>query len=140
MTFEDFLDTVSALFRERPDPDAPSVNGHWDTQVPPALVAQSFRYDRVVHVENLNVEFGALCADLGLPFEPSAVNATPVRPPTGGPAYLGNIPARNVALGLFDHAGFLSAGTVARVGDLYAPDFAMFPYPAVPPGMAVLAG
>lgn len=140
MTFEDFLEIVSVLFAERPDANAPNVNGHWDTQVPPAMVEMGFRYDRVVHVENLNAEFAALCSEFGLPFDALAVNVTPVRPPSDGTPYLGRTPARAVALGQFDHAGFLSPQVIQRVSDLYAPDFAMFGYPAVPPGMALLAG
>jgi hypothetical protein len=140
MSFEEFLATIATLFAERPDANAPSVNGHWDTQVPPAMVDAGFRYDRVVHVEQLNTEFAALCAELGLPFDASAVNATPIRPPAADAGYLGRTEARNVATGPFDHAGFLSQAVIDRVSGLYAPDFAMFGYPAVPAGMALRAG
>jgi hypothetical protein len=51
MTFQAFLATISWLMEQRQDPNDTTVEGQWDTQVPPA--ALSFEYDQIIDVSDL---------------------------------------------------------------------------------------
>lgn len=133
MTFEDFLETVADLHASRPKPGAP-VNGHWETQVPPFLLEEGFRYDTVIRVEHLDHELGALAAQLGMRYQPKALNRTRTAP--GESRYLGLTPAHEVAGLRFSAANFVSPDSLGRIRAIYDVDFRMFGYPDLPEGLS----
>ena len=130
MSFEDFLHTVAHLHASRAKPGLP-VNGHWETQVPPFLVEEGFRYDHVVHVERLGAEMAALADRLGMRFRPRAMNRTRTAAEGQG-GYLGRIPACEVAGHPFGYGNFIDPGILERIGRIYRADFEMFGYPPAP--------
>jgi hypothetical protein len=132
ITFEQFLETVALMLRTKKKPWLP-INGHWETQVPPGLADTGFRYDVIVHVERLEEELAALAGRLGMQWRPRVMNRSPVaQAPHEG--YLGDVPARDIARHAFGHANFLSAATLTRIAEIYAPDYEMFGYPIAPEG------
>lgn len=130
MSFEDFLDAVSALHASRPRENIP-VNGHWETQVPPFLLRERFHYDTVVHVERLNTELAALADRLDMTFHPSAMNRTPTLQKQEA-VYFGDRPAREISSLNFGYDNFISPETLARIREIYAVDFEMFNYAPTP--------
>ncbi|MDU8912155.1 sulfotransferase family 2 domain-containing protein [Aestuariicoccus sp. MJ-SS9] len=131
MTFEGFLDAVAHLHANRDKPRHP-VNGHWETQVPPFLVAEGLRYDHIVHVERLDAEMTALARALGMRWTPRAMNRTERGEGPLHPGYLGDVPARDVAGYAFSYDNFITDATLAKIHALYATDFEMFGYPLRP--------
>ncbi|MFY0632362.1 MAG: sulfotransferase family 2 domain-containing protein [Vannielia sp.] len=130
MSFEQFLATIEAEMRARDKPHLP-INGHWETQMPPWLAAQGFRHDVVLHVEALDRELGALAGELGMVWQPRRSNSTrTARRPE--PGYLGDIPARRVALHGFGYDNFITPATLAQIRRMYAVDFESFGYPDAP--------
>ncbi|WP_158540150.1 sulfotransferase family 2 domain-containing protein [Rhodosalinus halophilus] len=130
LTFEQFLETVARMQAEKKKPWLP-INGHWETQVPPGLGDTGFRYDEIVHVERLEEELSALAGRMGMKWRSRTLNRSPVaKAPHQG--YLGDIPARDVASHAFGHGNFLSDATLARIAEIYAPDYDMFGYPLAP--------
>ncbi|WP_412509384.1 sulfotransferase family 2 domain-containing protein [Roseovarius sp. SYSU LYC5161] len=128
ISFEAFLDTVARMHADRPRPRLP-INGHWETQVPPFHARLGLRYDRVVHVENLDAEMGALADELGMVYSPKAMNRTEL-PPAPTAAYLGQVPAREVSGMDFGYDNFITPRTLARIHAIYAVDFEVLGYPA----------
>ncbi|SFE41684.1 sulfotransferase family 2 domain-containing protein [Roseivivax sediminis] len=137
MSFEDYLDTVEALFERRPGPDTP-VNGHWETQVPPMIRRDpAFRYDHVVHVERLGTEMRGLAGALGMRYAEKTENRTPVAETAPHDGYLGDVEARRINEYAFGYENFLTDATIDRIAQLYARDFETFGYdpdPRVPGG------
>lgn len=136
MHFGQFLDTVAHLHATRAQPRLP-INGHWDTQIPPFMADMpDFRYDHVLHVENFEPEMAALADELDMTFQPRAMNRTKVTE-QGHKGLLVQMQARHVADYAFGYRNFITPQTLAQIGAIYAPDFAMFGYPPAPKGFAV---
>lgn len=129
LCFEDFLSTVATLHRQRADPDRNTINGHWDTQVPPALLRQGFRYDHVVHVEHFDSEFAQVATQLDLAYQPQQHNRTGNLRSTSNPGYIGDQPPHQLLASHIDVAGFVNPANAALVGELFATDYAAFGYP-----------
>ncbi|AOZ68098.1 hypothetical protein LPB142_01205 [Rhodobacter xanthinilyticus] len=128
ITYEQFLDTVAAMRADLAEKPHIPINGHWETQVPPLLRERGFRYDRIVHVENLDAELAELCAELGLTHEPRTLNRTKIAAERHQ-GYLGDRPAREVSGLNFGYENFIAPATLARLERLYGVDFEMLGYP-----------
>jgi hypothetical protein len=122
MTFQEFLATISWLMEQRQNPDDNTVDGHWDTQVPPA--ALSFEYDQVIDVSDLGRVLPALCAQYGLTHQAKAVNKTPYS--GSSDKYLGTIPAHELAEVPVNKENFRSPETDLIIKNLYAVDYQKF--------------
>ncbi len=126
LTFEGFLDTIAWEHQNRENPNAATINPHWDTQVPPIFLSKKFNYDTVVHVEDFDTEFGAFCTENGLEYTPAAHNSTPKA--KGSAGYLGNIPADELGAQSYDFNSFINRKTLKKIYDIYEVDFKMFGY------------
>lgn len=122
MTFEDFLRTVQWEMDHRTAPDENSVNGHWDTQIPPS--ALDFEYDHIIDIREMNEVFGPLCQDLGLDYRRDRANRTPYTEGVDG--YLGDRPAGEIAGEPVGRRNFRRPLTERLIRYLYAVDFARF--------------
>jgi hypothetical protein len=130
-SFAEFVAAVAALHAGRPDPWTP-LNGHWDSQVPAPLAAQGFRYDRILRVERLTRDLGALAADWGIAWDGAAHNATPWAAAPSG-LWQGDTPAEVLAGAPALHPGDLvSPDLRARVRAVFAVDYAVLGYPDTP--------
>jgi hypothetical protein len=125
MTFEDFLTSISSLMSKREDPNENSVNGHWDTQIPPA--ALKFEYDHLVRMETFEEGFSELCREFDLKYNNAKKNAT--RYQRSDDAYLGNLQPADLLGKPFSKENFRNPTTDALIRELYATDFEMFKYP-----------
>lgn len=126
ITFRQFLDSIAEMARNRVSPRKP-INGHWETQMPPFLVAEGFVHDHVVRLENFDTEFAALADLTGLRFVPRVMNRT-ARATQAVAGFLGDVPACEMAGQAFDYRNFIDDDTVAAVRMLYCTDYATFGY------------
>jgi len=129
MTFEDFLKTVAHIHAERKDPNEP-VNGHWDTQIPQAVVDTGFRYDHVLYVESLSNDLAKLARKLDMTYEPRNLNATPKAKTAIN--YVGDRPARLLTMEDLRYENFYSPETLAMMYKIYGRDYRKFGYGMVP--------
>lgn len=129
-SFDEFLAAVTRDHAARPDPWTP-INGHWDTQVPPPLAAQGFRYDRVVCVERLDSELAALARDLGMAWDGTALNRTDYAPAAAA-GYLGDLGADQLHDRAYGADNFVSAASIDTAWALHAGDYDVFGYGARP--------
>lgn len=126
ITFRQFLDSIGRMSANRPSPRKP-INGHWETQMPPFLVAEGFRHDHVIRVENFEADMKALADLVGLSFVPRVMNRTD-RAPRDACGFLGDTPACDLAGQALDNRSFLDDGIRAQIARLYAVDFDTFGY------------
>lgn len=125
ITFAQFLETVGSMLQRRRDPnDNSSVNGHWDTQVPPA--ALNFKYGRVFDISEVSTGFRDYCKDIGLSFDVPQMNKTQY---SEHGSYLVDVPAfelakANVSL---SKKSFRSEETDRLIRYMYAIDYIKFP-------------
>lgn len=124
ITFETYLETVMWQMHQRQDPnenDQP-VNGHWDTQVPPA--ALDFEYDHIFDVSEVSTSFDELCTSLGLAGAGEAKNRARYEQNEHG--YLGDVPAQELATMSVTKENFRSERTDRLIRYLYAIDYLKF--------------
>lgn len=133
MSFIQFLDTVAICRAARPEPELP-INGHWETQVPAVLLGRGLYYDRILHVETLKDDLGALARDLGMPYTPRQMNRTNL-PESAEDGALVEVPACEIASHDFSYDNFITQASLERIKSLYAVDFATFGYPSDPAAM-----
>ena len=124
MSFDTFLNTIVRQMRAREDADASTIDGHWDTQIPPAMTG--FEYDTTVRVENFAEDFAAFCREFELDDIGAAQNATPYEVNADG--YLGDQPASQLMRRSVAQLNFRSRETDRRIAKWYADDFATLGY------------
>lgn len=124
MSFDLFLKMIARKMATRKDADLPTVNGHCDTQVPPAML--NFEYGDVVRMETFDADFAALCDKYSLTRVTEAKNATKYA--SGSSEYLGGLPAQELFSTPLSKVNFRSQDTDKRIASLYAVDFETFGY------------
>ncbi len=123
ITFEQYLKTVDAAMDARVDPnDNATINGHWDTQVPPA--ALDFEYDKVFDVSEMSTGFKNYCDEIGIACSGSAENKSTYG--ESSDEYLGDVPAYELATTLVNKKNFRSPETDRFIRYLYAIDYVKF--------------
>jgi hypothetical protein len=130
MSFMQFLDAIETCYAQRVNPEHP-INGHWESQVPGFLVARGLYYDDIVHVERLEQDLGALAQRLDMPYRPRQMNRTKLASDSGTGALV-DVPACDMAEHAFGYDNFITQQTLARIGRIYAQDFAVLGYPLSP--------
>ncbi len=124
ITFEQFLQTIEVMHAARKDPNKNSINGHWDTQIPPAM--HDFKYDILARIEDFPESMKNLCQETGLSYTDEKANSTKVEASQIG--YLGNVPARVLSTIPCKHNDLLSEASIEKIRRIYADDYKVFGY------------
>ncbi|MDG1117655.1 MAG: sulfotransferase family 2 domain-containing protein [Flavimaricola sp.] len=124
MTFEIFLTTIARLMKYRTDSNLNTLNGHCDTQVPPAMTG--YQYDTIVRMENFTEDYQVMCQKYGLTLVSEPRNATVYSDPSD--EYLGGLAAHDLFHKPLSKRNFRSPATDSIISRLYRDDFRTFGY------------
>jgi hypothetical protein len=129
LTFRDFLSVIGVLFSARENPDDNTVDGHWDTQIPPGLAQEKdFRYDLIFDTKNFDKQLKPFCLERGFTFPEGRSNTSPWKTTDDTHPFLGDLPGAELSQIKLSKSKFFDRRIADYIERLYEIDFRYLGY------------